>query len=310
MTAKDLSILTAKIVGLTIVLIAANGFGTKLLPAIDAGSQAVEPASGSFFGILILVMLLQTVALAYPIVRSRWSGWRLTGAVFVLFFGTVTFMSQIESVVYLGDRMPEGMQAGIFEMGLFVAAVFAPIAVLVLGRWKSKAGEGSPDAWRPRAGWWGRVVAGGGVFLALYYLFGYYVAWQSPALRDYYGGTDPGSFLAQMANVVRDTPWMLPLQFVRGLLWVALAVLVIRMMRGRRWEAALALALLFGVPSLYLLFPNPLMPDAVRFAHLVETLPYQLLFGAFAGWWLGKRSAHTNNSVDPTKGLHPSSGPV
>jgi hypothetical protein len=237
------------------------------------------------------LFILQAIALAYPVIRSRWTGWRLTGAVFVLFFGTVTFMSQIESLVYLGGQMPEGMQAGIFEMGLFVAAVFAPIAVLVLGRWKSPAEAGSPDTWRPRRGWWGKVLASGGIYLALYYLFGYYVAWKNPALRDYYGGTDPGSFLAQMINVIRDTPWMLPLQFVRGLLWVALAVLVIRMMNGRRWELALALALLFGVPSLYLLFPNPLMPDEVRLVHLVETLPYQLLFGAFAGWWLGERSA-------------------
>ena len=66
MTAKDFSILTAKIAGLTIVLTVVNGLGTKLLPSIDTGSQASEP-SGSFFGIVLLVMLLQTIALAYPI---------------------------------------------------------------------------------------------------------------------------------------------------------------------------------------------------------------------------------------------------
>lgn len=297
MTAKDFSILTAKIAGLTIVLTVVNGLGTKLLPSIDASSQTSEP-SGSFFGIVLLVMILQTIALAYPIVRSGWSGWRLSVAVFVLFFGTVTFMSQIESLVYMGDQMPEGMQSGIFAMGLFIAAVFAPIAVLVLGRWQPDGREGLPDSWIPRAGLRGRIVTAGVIYLALYYLFGYYVAWKSPELRDYYGGTDPGSFLAQMTSVISGTPWMLPLQFVRGLLWVALAVLVIRMMGGRRWEPALALALLFSVPSLYLLFPNPLMPDAVRLVHLVETLPYQLLFGAFAGWWLGSSPAETTGSVE------------
>ena len=307
MTAKDFSILTTRIAGLTIVLIAANGLGSKLLPAIDADPQAAQ-ASAPFLGIVVLVMLLQTIALTYPIVRSKWSGWRLSGAVFVLLFGTATFMSQIESLFYLRGRMPAGMQAGLFEMGLFVAAVFAPIAVLVLGKWKPRAGEESRITWRPRAGWWRRVVASGAIYLALYYLFGYYVAWKNPALRDFYGGTDPGSFLAQMTNVIRDTPWMLPLQFVRGLLWVALAVLVILMMNSRRWEGALALALLFGVPSLYLLFPNPLMPDEVRLVHLVETLPYQLLFGAFAGWWLGKRPADTSTSVETMKQSHPSGG--
>ncbi|MDH3744891.1 MAG: hypothetical protein OES47_07310, partial [Acidobacteriota bacterium] len=209
MTAKDGAILVFKIVALTVALMVVNGLGSKLLPAMDTAPQP----TGSFFAIVVLVMFLQTVALAYPIVRARWSGWRLTVAVFVLFFGTVTFMSQIESLVYLGGRMPEGMQAGIFKMGLFVAAVFSPIAVLVLGRWRSEDSSGSGlVAWKPTTAWWWRAVTAGGVFLVLYYLFGYYVAWKNVAVRDYYGGTDPGSFLAQMANVVRDTPWMLPLQ--------------------------------------------------------------------------------------------------
>jgi hypothetical protein len=47
---------------------------------------------------------------------------------------------------------------------------------------------------------------------------------------------------------------------------------------------ALAVSLLFTVPSIYLLFPNPMMPDAVRIAHLVETAPYQFLFGWFVVW--------------------------
>ena len=64
-----------------------------------------------------MVMLLQTVPLTYAIVRSKWSGWRLTAAVFVVFFGTVTFLNQIESLVYLGGRLPDGMLEGLFGGG-------------------------------------------------------------------------------------------------------------------------------------------------------------------------------------------------
>lgn len=103
-------------------------------------------------------------------------------------------------------------------------------------------------------------------------------------VRDYYGGTDPGSFLAQMRGIVQGAPWMLPLQFARGLIWALLAILVVRMMAARWWEAGLAVSLLFTVPTAYLLFPNPVMPDAVRVTHLVETAPYQFLFGWFAAW--------------------------
>jgi hypothetical protein len=79
---------------------------------------------------------------------------------------------------------------------------------------------------------------------------------------------------------VRDTPWLFPLQALRALLWVALAVPVIRMMKGKWWKAGLAVAFLFGVVmNAQLLLPNPLMPKDVRMAHLLETASSNFLFG-------------------------------
>ena len=99
-------------------------------------------------------------------------------------------------------------------------------------------------------------------------------------MRTYYGGQDPGNFLAHMATVVRDMPWLFPLQALRALLWVALAVPVIRMTKGEWWKAGLAVALLFGVAmNAQLLLPNPLMPQEVRMVHLLETASSNFLFG-------------------------------
>jgi hypothetical protein len=181
--------------------------------------------------------------------------------------------------------MPEGMQSGLFVMGAVAAVLFAPGAVLVLGKWKKEA-DASIEHRQPASPgeWTWKIAVLGLVFLSLYYLFGYFVAWQIPAVRDYYGGTDPGSFIAQMKNVVIGQPWMVPYQYLRGLLWAGLAVLVIRMMKGRWWEGGLAASILFAVPSLYLLLPNEMMPEPVRMAHLIETLPYQFLFGWIAAW--------------------------
>jgi hypothetical protein len=304
MKPKDLGILLGKILLLAVVLMVVNGIGSSFLPAAAAGgteqtSEAVvesapAPPSGSFIALVFFVMLLQTVALAYPVIRSKWNGWKLTLAVFLLFFGTVTFMSQIESLVYLGDDMPEGMLLGLFAMGLFTAAVFSPIAVLVLGKWKAGTEASATSGHREptSAGEWAwKTAVAGFVFLSLYYLFGYFVAWKNPLLRDFYGGTDPGSFFAQMRSIVESTPWMLPFQYLRSLLWVGLAVLVIKMMKGSWWQVAIAVSLLFTVPAFYLLFPNPMMPDAVRMAHLVETAPYQFLFGWFVVWLFSRVGA-------------------
>ena len=304
MKGKDIGILVVKIVMLAVLLMMLNGIGSRFLPAAESEGtgqisdpvveSAPAPPSGSFMALVLIVMLLQTVALAYPIVRSKWSSWKLALAVFLLYFGTVTFMSQIESLVYLGRRMPNGMLPGLFAMGLFTAAVFSPVAVLVLGKWKSgTAASATPGHREPTsAGEWAWKTAFAGlVFLSLYYLFGYFVAWKNPLVRDFYGGTDPGTFLAQMRSIVESTPWMLPFQYFRGLLWVAFAVLVIRVMRGSWWQVALAVSLLFTVPSIYLLFPNPMMPDAVRIAHLIETAPYQFLFGWFVVWLFSRLGA-------------------
>lgn len=304
MKGKDLGILLVKIVLLAVLLMMVNGIGSRFLPAAAAEgagqiSEAVvesapAPPSGSFMALVLFVMLLQTVALAYPVMRSKWSGWKLALAVFLLYFGTVTFMSQMESLVYLGDKMPNGMLPGLFAMGLFTAAVFSPVVVLVLGKWKAGTAASATSGHREptSAGEWAwKTAVGGLVFLSLYYLFGYFVAWKNPLLRDFYGGTDPGSFFAQMSSIVESTPWMLPFQYLRSLLWVALAVLVIRMMKGSWWQVALAVSLLFTVPAIYLLFPNPMMPDAVRMAHLVETAPYQFLFGWFVVWLFSRLGA-------------------
>lgn len=281
MTAKKPGLIVLRIVLLTVILTFVNGIGSRFLPATE--SAPPDQSSGWFLGLVFLILLLQTIALSYPVLRSRWSGWRLTATVALLYFGTVTFMSQVESLIYLGGKMPDGMLAGLFAMGLFNAVVFAPILVLVLGAWQQDEHRATA-APRTPSPWLGRALVAGGVYLALYYLFGYFVAWQDPVVRDYYGGADPESFLGHMLSVARDTPWMLAVQLARGLLWVALALLVRRMMRGGWWESGLATALLFSVPALYLLLPNPLMPEPVRMAHLLETAPYQFLFGFWVAW--------------------------
>jgi len=285
-----------KLIALTLTLLVLSGIGALLIPANQpAGDTA---AAAPPLGLILLVFFFQTLALAIPILWSRWNGWRLAAVIFVAYFGTVTFLTQIESLVYLGDKMPGELMAGLIAMGFFVAAVFSPLCVLVLGKWRPElAARATPPPGLNLGQWGWRVAASGFVFLCLYYLFGYYIAWQDPALRAYYGGTDPGSFLAQMMSVAQSTPWMIPLQYVRGLMYVGLGLLVVYSMRGPWWRPGLALSILFAVPALYLLFPNPLMPDFPRMTHFIETLPYQFLFGWFLAWFLCPRIDKTTTAT-------------
>lgn len=282
-TAQTLS----RVLALTIVL-----FVCFAVAAAVAGlpSDPAQTDPGAAAGMLLLVCLLETLPLSYLILRSRWAGWRLIAAVFAVYYGITTFMSQIESAVFI-TRLPPGVLPRLFLMGALIAAPFAVAAVAMLGRWRAASAEVEParDAGRSRGEWAWKLTAIAVAYVILYFTFGYFIAWQSPAVREYYGGIDEGAFFANMRTVVRDTPWLVPFQLLRGVLWGLIALPVIRMMKGPSWETAVLLGVLFGVVMTgRLLLPNPYMPEAVRMAHLVETGSSNFLFGLVIGWLLGR----------------------
>lgn len=244
-----------------------------------AGPPAPADA-GAALAALFAISLINAAVWTYVILRSRWTSWKLILTVLFVFFGVGTLMPQIETAYFI-TRLPAGMLPRLFLAGIIMAIVFAPLAVLILGKARSRSNETSRDS-RPKKsiGEWilklSLIVL---VYLFLYFTFGYFIAWKNPAVREFYGGNDPEGFVAQIASLLRNEPQLFLLQAVRALLWTAIAVPVIKMMRGARWEAGLAVALLFAVMTSQLLLPNPLMPAEVRMAHLVETATSNFLFG-------------------------------
>ena len=278
----------ARVIALTIVLFVCFAIGSSIAmhgiaqPSAGGGSTAMS---------LIAVCALETVVVSYLILRSRWTGWRLMLAVFVVFYGVTTFMPQIESAVFL-TRLPQGIVPRFFLMGFLIAAPFSILAVIILGKGKAEPAhyQGDLRLVMPVSEWSWKLAVIAAAYVFLYFIFGYFIAWRNPAVREYYGGADPGSFFAQLGNVVRDTPWLVPFQVLRAMCWVALAVPVIRMLKGDWLETALALGFVFAVlMNAQLLLPNPYMPEPVRMAHLVETASCNFIFGLLIGWLLTDR---------------------
>jgi len=250
-----------------------------------------EAEQATIFPALLALSFLNTAVLAYLVYRSRWTGWKLALTLCFVIFGVTTVMPQIETAVFVS--LPNGLLPRLFIAGFLFAAIFSPLTVLVLGKRNAHDTTHADVYLLPQSAgqWIWKLSVIAVVYVLLYFTFGYFVAWQSPAVRSYYNGTDAGNFFAQMAHTVRDSPWLLLLQFFRGLLWTALAVPVIRMMKGNWWEAGLAVALLFGVVmNTQLLLPNPLMPKDVRMAHLLETAVSNFIFGWLLVWILRYRS--------------------
>jgi len=288
-------VLTLVLIIVFMIAVSVSGVAQAPLPSAEAAPTPAAQAqqAASLLGPLLAYTFLVSLVTAWIIQSSRWRGLKLIAALAFTFYGLMTFIIQIESIVYLRAKMPPGLIKDLFVMGAVVAFLFVPLAVLIMGKIR---GPGQPHAARAltlksQAARFGILAI---VYVMLYYLFGYYVAWQNPELRLYYSGTtELKSFYQMMRSTVTGTPWMLPFQFGRGLLWALFAYPVVRMLNTRRIETAGIIAALFGVWSFVLLMPNPLMPASVAHSHFWETLWCDLLLGAIVGWVLAADASLT-----------------
>lgn len=198
-------------------------------------------------------------------------------------------MAQIETL-YFNSAVQMGIAefVGIVAAGSLRALIFAPLAVFIFGKMKKSV---QPEEKRGGAvpSEWGKRFAALAVFyVVVYFMFGYFVAWQREETRLYYSGTTAiKPFFTHFWDLfLIEDPIIIPFQLLRGALWTSLAMAIVRMMKANRWEASLAVAFTFAVLlSLPLgLFPNPYMPAMVARSHFFEVSTSMLLFGGIAGW--------------------------
>lgn len=296
-------------IALTIIFIMGtfiSGMSRAAAAPAGAAAPAAPPADPNTVVLLLFVSsLIQAAVVAYLVFQARWSGWKVTGALFLVFVNTWV-QSAIESVVYLRGKVPFQFNYQMPVLGLVIGGLFAPLAVWVLGGF----GRAEADTqriehvrWSPGE-WAGKIAALAVVFLAVYYLCGYYIAWQNPALRQFYAGsTELKGFWGQISGIWSSMPWMFPYQAARGLFWVVMTLPALWMLRGGRARVALGGALMYAAlgGSTMLLLPNPLMPPTVAHSHLVETAVSGLLFGAFVGWTMARREVSSPAEIQAPK---------
>lgn len=111
--------------------------GALLAPSAE---QTPSTEAGAALSALLLVSLINAAVWSYLILRSRWTSGKLTLAVFAVFYGVNTVMPQIESAYFI-TRLPPGMLPRLFIAGLILAAAFAPLAVLILGKARRSTSE-------------------------------------------------------------------------------------------------------------------------------------------------------------------------
>jgi len=251
-------------------------------------SQQVPPMPENLLRSFLVFTLCAGGTLSYVILRSRWHGWMLVGAIFVSMYGISTVASQLDSVAFLSDKLPQGMIRALFVQGAIAAALFAPLAVLALGKWRAPSirPPKSPAVPPKLASILLRLAILVAAFVFLYMFFGYYVAWRNPELRRFYAGPELATFWAALRHNWISSRWIYGLTAFRALLYIGCLYPLVRMLHTSRRESAFAAALFLACWTTVLLLPNPLMPASVARSHFWETLGFSLVFGAIAGWLL------------------------
>ena len=244
----------------------------------------VSPAAG-----LLIIALVNVIVIAALILTSRWGGGRLAISLALAYYGAVTVLPQIETWYFLSSiTVDRRLLPRLFLMGIPTAFVFVPLAVWILGKTTAQASRDSALA-MPAREWSWKLALLAVAYVVLYWSAGYFIAWQNPELRAFYGQPgEPVPFFTHTANTLRQDPMIFALQFVRAVLWVLCALPVIRGARlGPAWTAVLV-GLLFSAPqNVGQILANPLMPVAsVRLSHMIETASSTFLFGVLVVWLL------------------------
>ncbi len=232
--------------------------------------------------------VVNAVILVWAARRSSFRGLTMVGQLFVLSFGAQVFMTQIETGYFMSAFPLLHNNFQIYNLvfrGLITSVLLSVLVTWIVGGFSKKTrSESNFNVTTYNAvkqGAWLSVV-----YIFLYMLAGYFIAWQVKELRLFYGGpAELNGFFEQWGLTAMAKPEFPAFQYFRGTLWMLCLVPLFMGFSGKRVElivlSALALALL---PTAQLAFANPLMPAAVSLGHFWEVSISTGIFGVLCAW--------------------------
>ncbi|MCW5517150.1 hypothetical protein [Muriicola sp. Z0-33] len=230
----------------------------------------------------MLANFLIVVVLGIYVSKTNMGRFNLVLSVFVILYLVGCFNLAIEAYIFnVTDRsktIEEILQ------GLLVAALFAPILIYLLIRGDA---QGSRLNFRPRStfGWLWRVLVGVVLYLIFYLVAGMILQATYPELMDFYKDKLPSIDL------------MILTQFPRGLIFVVIAILVVRTSNWSLTKNAILIGLIFSILGAIapLIPPSEYMPSNIRLVHGVEVGISNFIYGGILGFLLGQKQTSINN---------------
>lgn len=252
-----------RVLVLTVVL-----YGLVRLP--EVGMAGALGASAPYW---FAKLLLDVVVLSYVVVRARWVGAKLVGALWLVYAG-LQFVSLVEIHLY-GMISASELAAGAGR-NLLVGAALIGLVVAAFGRLSGEDAPVGDDRLRlSTAQWAWKLAVLAVIFLVLMILAGL-VVFERLALA-----IDPVAYADY--ELLTPPSWIIPFQLVRGLVFTALLVPVIAMYRGGYRATQLAVATLFAVLlSSNMIAGYDAVPGLLWIAHFIELFSQAFVYGLVA----------------------------
>jgi len=279
-----------------ILLISGMLIGAQLFPSELLSSDTND---GSLIQLLFISALNAGIIMVY-IYNSSQSKVKLIGSLFIILFGLQFFMAQIESLWFNSAlQMEENTIYAILAGGAITSVLLAILSVTIFRRIIKRKHESDAyinnirvnvdSAWFVKT-----LVLIFVIWPAIYFVAGYYIAWQFEAIRLFYSGSANMDSFGKMMEM-NFQEHLYTFQILRGLFWVLLGTLILNTSAGSlRFKALLTGALFMILSSSQLLMDNPIMPEAVRLGHLLETSTSNFVWGVILAYtyiqWIPKNS--------------------
>jgi hypothetical protein len=228
---------------------------------------------------LLYVAIFFSGLLLYICKRSNWFGVKLFFAIITLHFGITVFLTQIESYVFLDQLvniLPKGCLPYLVLDNSISAILFSLLTVTISGKWKKQFSTNDQNRLKMSMVEWSlKFLVLGVLYYFIYTQFGAFVMVPLAGQE---------AFHAYYAGLVMPS-WMFIFQVFRGMIWVLVALPLIAMLKGNRFETAVTVGLSFAIlMGINLLIPVPFMPEKIRMAHFVEVMTSNFTYGMIASY--------------------------
>ena len=266
----------------SIVFILVNG----MMPYSQAFMEASARTTAGPLDLLFVAIscLWFSSTICYTVSHTKWKGVKLALGVIAMISLVHPVLTQIETL-FFGSAFAIISKSDILLIMLanilpLLASV--PLAVKMWSKGKSNESVSvSPIDMKKLLI---SISMVGIAYMIIYFVFGYFIAWKSEAVRIFYSGTSHDiGFWAKLRENWRENPAIYPFQFMRGVLFGGAASLLLFMGWSRRGDFIINICLIYLCTAVVLIIPNFLFPDAVRWAHFIEMFLSMLLFGMMTG---------------------------